>query len=47
MNLFVVANAVLYICAAIHSGAHDRPGWSIVYLCYGVSAAVLAFLEGE
>lgn len=47
MNYFVVINAVLYLCASAHSAYHTRYAWSFVYLSYGASAFVIAYLEGK
>lgn len=47
MNYFVLVNGFLYMCAAGYSAwAGHGMGWSVVWLSYGISAMVLAFLEG-
>lgn len=45
MNYFVVCNGLLYLGATWWSFAHGRIGWGVVWLCYGVSALALAYLE--
>jgi len=47
LNYFVVANAVLYVLAACYSSYAGRHAWGTVYLSYGVSAFVIAYLEGK
>jgi len=46
MNYFVLVNGVLYLVAAGYSGWQQHWAWVIVWASYGVSALVLAFLEG-
>lgn len=48
MNWFVTTNAVLYLCASTYSALQGRLAWGFIYLCYGLSAFVLAYyVEGK
>ncbi len=47
MNWFVFANGVLYVAGAVRSGMHHNWAWCGVWLAYGVSAFLLAWLEGK
>jgi hypothetical protein len=46
MNYFVLVNGVLYLVASIHSIWMGHALWAVVWASYGVSALVLAALEG-
>ena len=45
INWFVMCNGVGYLLASVFSAGHNRWGWFIVWLCYGISAIALSFLE--
>lgn len=47
MNYFVLITGTAYLCASLYSMYRGNYSWSIVWLCYGTSALVLANMEGK
>lgn len=47
MNYFVVCTGTLYLFSAGYSAFQGHWQWSLVWLCYGISALVLSVLEGS
>lgn len=47
MNWFVLFNGVTYCGAAVYSATQGHWAWAGVWLFYGLSAMLLAGLEGH